>query len=229
MAGFASVVEHEGVLLRSADVNGFTVGELRFPAGYVQAAVRARAALPGRRHRRSPREVLRRRLAAPRRGGADHAGRRDARCPLRSGRRPDRDRQGSRPGERPALRPAPPPARPRAAGPAPLIGASRLGRGRAARRRGNRARAPRGNGAGVGSSPSVHRGSRMRRSCCAPGAANACASARLPVSSASQRYRSRVPSASATACRSASTAAVPGSSGQPRRSLAATGRSPRSR
>jgi AraC family transcriptional regulator len=37
MAGFASVVEHEGVLLRSADVNGFTVGELRFPAGYVQA------------------------------------------------------------------------------------------------------------------------------------------------------------------------------------------------
>ncbi len=40
---------------------------------------------------------------------------------------------------------------------------------------------------------------------------------------------SRVPSASAMAYRSASTAAVPGSSGQPRKSLAATGRSPRSR
>ena len=37
MAAFASVVEHDGVLLRSADLNGFTVGELRFPAGYVQA------------------------------------------------------------------------------------------------------------------------------------------------------------------------------------------------
>jgi AraC family transcriptional regulator len=37
MAGFASVVEDEGVVLRSADVNGFTVGELSFPAGYVQA------------------------------------------------------------------------------------------------------------------------------------------------------------------------------------------------
>lgn len=37
MAGFASIVENEGVVLRSADVNGFTVGELRFPAGYVQA------------------------------------------------------------------------------------------------------------------------------------------------------------------------------------------------
>ena len=37
MAGFASVVENEGVVTRSADVNGFTVGELSFPAGYVQA------------------------------------------------------------------------------------------------------------------------------------------------------------------------------------------------
>ena len=36
MAGFASVVVDEGVVLRSADVNGFTVSELRFPAGYVQ-------------------------------------------------------------------------------------------------------------------------------------------------------------------------------------------------
>lgn len=33
---FASVVEEEGVVLRSADVNGFTVGELAFPADYVQ-------------------------------------------------------------------------------------------------------------------------------------------------------------------------------------------------
>jgi AraC family transcriptional regulator len=35
-AGFATVVEDEGVVLRSADVNGLTVGELTFPAGYVQ-------------------------------------------------------------------------------------------------------------------------------------------------------------------------------------------------
>src|ERR687896_2219849 len=34
--GFATVVEDEGVVLRSADVNGFTVGELSFPAGYIQ-------------------------------------------------------------------------------------------------------------------------------------------------------------------------------------------------
>jgi AraC family transcriptional regulator len=34
---FATVVQDEGVVLRSADVNGFTVGELSFPAGYVQA------------------------------------------------------------------------------------------------------------------------------------------------------------------------------------------------
>ncbi len=39
MAGFATVVEDEGVVVRSADVNGFTVGELSFPAGYVQAPV----------------------------------------------------------------------------------------------------------------------------------------------------------------------------------------------
>ena len=38
MAGFASVFEDEGVLSRSGDVNGFTIGELRFPAGYVQAS-----------------------------------------------------------------------------------------------------------------------------------------------------------------------------------------------
>jgi AraC family transcriptional regulator len=37
MEPFASVVEDEGVLVRSADVNGFTVGELTFPPGYVQA------------------------------------------------------------------------------------------------------------------------------------------------------------------------------------------------
>lgn len=36
-SGFATVTEDEGVLVRSADVNGFTVGELRFPPDYVQA------------------------------------------------------------------------------------------------------------------------------------------------------------------------------------------------
>jgi AraC family transcriptional regulator len=36
MAGFASVVEDEGVVSRSANVNGFTVGELTFPAAYEQ-------------------------------------------------------------------------------------------------------------------------------------------------------------------------------------------------
>ena len=33
---FATVVQDDGVVLRSATVNGFTVGELDFPAGYVQ-------------------------------------------------------------------------------------------------------------------------------------------------------------------------------------------------
>jgi AraC family transcriptional regulator len=36
IGGFASVVVEEGVVLRSADVNGFTVGELTFPADHVQ-------------------------------------------------------------------------------------------------------------------------------------------------------------------------------------------------
>jgi len=35
-AGFATVSEEEGVLVTSADVNGFTLAELRFPPGYVQ-------------------------------------------------------------------------------------------------------------------------------------------------------------------------------------------------
>jgi AraC family transcriptional regulator len=35
-AGFATLAEEEGILSRSADVNGFTVAELRFPPGYVQ-------------------------------------------------------------------------------------------------------------------------------------------------------------------------------------------------
>lgn len=35
-AAFATVVEDDGVVMRSAEVNGFTVGELSFPAGYVQ-------------------------------------------------------------------------------------------------------------------------------------------------------------------------------------------------
>jgi AraC family transcriptional regulator len=35
--GFATVTESDGVSLSSADVNGFTVGELRFPPGYLQA------------------------------------------------------------------------------------------------------------------------------------------------------------------------------------------------
>ena len=36
MESFASVVEQDGVLARTAPVNGFTVGELRFPARYIQ-------------------------------------------------------------------------------------------------------------------------------------------------------------------------------------------------
>jgi AraC family transcriptional regulator len=35
--GFTTVIQDEGIVLRTADVNGFTVGELSFPAGYVQA------------------------------------------------------------------------------------------------------------------------------------------------------------------------------------------------
>jgi AraC family transcriptional regulator len=35
-AGFATLAEEEGIFSRSADVNGFTVAELRFPPGYVQ-------------------------------------------------------------------------------------------------------------------------------------------------------------------------------------------------
>jgi AraC family transcriptional regulator len=34
--GFATVTEEEGIRATSADVNGFTVGELRFPPAYVQ-------------------------------------------------------------------------------------------------------------------------------------------------------------------------------------------------
>lgn len=36
--GFATVTEAEGVLITSADVNGFSLAELRFPPNYVQAA-----------------------------------------------------------------------------------------------------------------------------------------------------------------------------------------------
>ncbi len=36
MAGFATVMQDEGIVYRSADVNGFTVAELTFPAEYVQ-------------------------------------------------------------------------------------------------------------------------------------------------------------------------------------------------
>ena len=36
--GFASVTKEEGVTVTSADVNGFTLAELRFPPGYVQNA-----------------------------------------------------------------------------------------------------------------------------------------------------------------------------------------------
>jgi len=35
-AGFATVTEEEGIFSTTADVNGFTVAELRFPPGYVQ-------------------------------------------------------------------------------------------------------------------------------------------------------------------------------------------------
>src|SRR6266516_4335591 len=37
-AGFATVTDEEGVLVTSADVNGLTLAELRFPPRYVQAA-----------------------------------------------------------------------------------------------------------------------------------------------------------------------------------------------
>jgi AraC family transcriptional regulator len=37
MKAFATVVEEDGVVLRSAEVNGFTVGELSFPPEFVQA------------------------------------------------------------------------------------------------------------------------------------------------------------------------------------------------
>ena len=35
-SGFATVTDEDGVLVRSACVNGFTLAELRFPPGYVQ-------------------------------------------------------------------------------------------------------------------------------------------------------------------------------------------------
>ena len=37
-AGVATVVEEDGVLAISREVNGFTLSELRFPPGYVQVA-----------------------------------------------------------------------------------------------------------------------------------------------------------------------------------------------
>ena len=77
-AGFASVVEDEGVVLRSADVNGFTVSELRFPAGYVQEPFEPDlpylAVVIGGALEKSFGGGL-----ALRGRGADHAGRRDAR------------------------------------------------------------------------------------------------------------------------------------------------------
>ena len=35
-AGFATTALDDGVFVRSADVNGFSLAELRFPPGYVQ-------------------------------------------------------------------------------------------------------------------------------------------------------------------------------------------------
>ena len=37
-AGFAAVTNDDGVLVRSADVNGFTLSELQFPSAYVHGA-----------------------------------------------------------------------------------------------------------------------------------------------------------------------------------------------
>lgn len=39
MGPFGTLVEDDGVLRRAADVNGFTVGDLRFPSGHVQPEV----------------------------------------------------------------------------------------------------------------------------------------------------------------------------------------------
>ena len=92
--GFAAVTDDDGVLVRSADVNGFTLSELQFPSAYVQGAFEpefpylalvldgaAREVVPGPDD--AARQVVR----------VHDAGRRDARGALRAERRAHRDRE----------------------------------------------------------------------------------------------------------------------------------------
>ena len=92
-AGVASVVEEDGVLAISREVNGFTLSELRFPPGYVQDAFDPELSVPRVRARRAvSRNVSAPNDAARRCLRGDDARRRLARRPVRRRRSPDRDR-----------------------------------------------------------------------------------------------------------------------------------------
>ena len=97
MAGFATVTEEDGVALTSADVNGLTVSELRFPPGYVQDAFEPELPYLALVLDGSLEKSFRTRTIELAPGvWADDARRRHARCPLRREGSPDRGRQASR-------------------------------------------------------------------------------------------------------------------------------------
>ena len=208
--------------MRSADVNGFTIGELRFPAGYVQAPFEpdlptwpsssaARSRSPSGRGLALHEGVA---LTMPWARRTVHDRPAGARIVIvkASGLRFDRLR------------------RLRGLGLLARRLASELRARMRPRRLPRRGTAPSSSRQPRGSRlrPSAHRGSGMRRSYCAPGAANACASARLPVSSASRR--------SDRACLPRAPRSAVGEYGRRARIewaaaqiVGATGRSPRSR
>ena len=146
--GFATVTEEEGVSVTSAEVNGFTLSELRFPESYLQAPFEPElpylaVVLEGALVKSFPRRALE--LERPTRWRSRWA-RRMARASAR--RRPDPDREAAQPFRPLAalLRSRCRAARARAdlARLAPSQANCALRRRRAACRRGLRARAARG-------------------------------------------------------------------------------------
>ena len=93
-AGFAAVTVDDGVLVRSADVNGFTLTELQFPSGYVQDAFEPEfpylaLVLDGALEKSFPGRTLQLGTVVC----AHDSRRRDARGPLRAERRAHRARE----------------------------------------------------------------------------------------------------------------------------------------
>ena len=228
---FATVTEEDGVVARSACVNGSIFAELRFPAGYVQDAFdpdRPYLAfvLDGRLEKcfRLRTMELDAACAVTMPAGATHGARfgsEGARILI------VKPSGGARRLSRPARRAA----RPRRdlACLATCGRASRIRRRRAARSRGAGPRAPRRDeprgvapsGARAGRRP----GSARPKSSSASERAIASACSRSRRRSAFTRRISRASSAPTSASRSASTAGGSGSRGRPRRSPGATRRS----